>query len=160
MRDTTHINKPRFRKAIDEAARLALDLPDEYDQLSPAELATLLEWIRLAIKPAKTAVIGSSYGIKHDFEDVTYLYVTNGQFKGAMLAAGYAPVNRGERNWRFRIRPTGKSSKSSSGSIYHIDHLAPEEREDLDALARAANRAQKRRYEAYRRHEQYPGWAS
>jgi hypothetical protein len=159
MQNTDHL-KWRALKASDIMATHPLDPPEEYEALSPAEQATLLEWIRLAIKPAKTAVMETSYGIKHDFEHVTYLYVTNGQFKGAMLAAGYAPANPGERNWRFRICPTGRSSESRDGSIYHIDYLTADEREDLDALARAANRAQERRYEAYRRREQYPGCAS
>ena len=92
----------------------------------------------------------TSYGIKHDFEFATRLYVSNGQFKGAMLTAGYVPVNPGEQNWRFRIRPTGRLSESKDGSTYHIEHLTADEREDLAALARVADRAQDRRYEVER----------
>ncbi len=29
--------------------------------------------------------------------------MTNGEFKGAMLAAGYEPVDRTELNWKFRF---------------------------------------------------------
>jgi uncharacterized protein (DUF2126 family) len=159
MHNTDHL-PGRALKPSDIGAIHPLDRPEEYEELSSAEQATLLEWIRLAIKPAKTPVVETSYGIKHDFEHATDLYVSNGQFKGAMLATGYAPVNPGEQNWRFRIRPTGKSSQSRDGSTYHIEHLSADEREDLAALARVADRAQDRRYEAERRLEQHPDRAS
>jgi hypothetical protein len=159
MHNTDHL-PGRPLKASDIIAMHPLDRPEEYEKLSPAEQATLLEWIRLAIKPAKTPVVETSYGIKHDFEYATRLYVSNGQFKGAMLAEGYAPVNPGEQNWRFRIRPTGRFSESKDGSIYHIEHLTADEREGLAALARVADRAQDRRYEAERRLKQHPDRAS
>jgi hypothetical protein len=129
------------------------DRPEAYERLTTTEQAALLEWIRLAVKPAKTTGPGTSYGIKHDFEKVG-LYTSNGQFKGAMLAAGYTPVDPNELNWEFRIRPTGKRRESRNGAIYHVDHLTPEERENLDALARAGSRAQVRRYDAYRKRKQ------
>ena len=46
----------------------------------------------------------TSYGIKHDFEREGF-YLTNGQFKGAMLAAGYDPEKANELNWTFKIKP-------------------------------------------------------
>ena len=159
MHNTDHL-PGRPLKASDIIAMHPLDRPEEYEKLSPAEQAALLEWIRLAIKPAKTPVVETSYGIKHDFEYATRLYVSNGQFKGAMLAEGYAPVNPGEQNWRFRIRPTGRFSESKDGSIYHIEHLTADEREGLAALARVADRAQDRRYEDERRLKQHPDRAS
>jgi hypothetical protein len=122
------------------------DRPEAYEKLAPAEQTALLEWIRLAIKPAKTIAPNTSYGIKHDFESVGF-YISNGQLKGAMLTAGYAPVDPDELNWEFRIRPTGKRSKSRNGAIYHVEHLTPQEREDLEALTRVARNGQRRRYE-------------
>ena len=149
----THHTKPLASKAIDDLGMHPEDRPEAYERLAPAEQVPLLEWIRLAVKPAKTIGPGTSYGIKHDYEKVGF-YITNGQFKGAMLAAGYAPVNPNELNWEFRIRPTGKRRESKNGIVYHVEHLTPEERKDLDTLARAGQRAQVRRYDAYRKRKQ------
>ena len=47
----------------------------------------------------------SSYGLKHLFENETpsSFYVSNGQFKGAMLIAGFLPVATETLNWVYRI---------------------------------------------------------
>src|SRR5829696_7284482 len=132
MYDITRNTTPLATKAIDDPRMHPGNRLEAYDNLCPVEQAALLEWIRLAIKPAKTVAPSTSYGIKHDFEKAGF-YITNGQFKGAMLAAGYTPANPNELNWEFRIRPTGKSRESNNGTIYHLDHLAPEGREDLEA---------------------------
>ena len=48
-----------------------------------------------------------SYCMKHDFEHEPYgFYIRNGAFQGAMLAAGFCPVDERELNWRFRVKPT------------------------------------------------------
>jgi hypothetical protein len=122
------------------------DRPEAYEKLAPAEQTALLEWIRLAIKPAKTIAPNTSYGIKHDFESVGF-YISNGQLKGAMLTAGYVPGDPDELNWEFKIRPTGKRRESTNDAVYHVDHLTPEEREDLEALVRVAEKVRTRRYE-------------
>ncbi|MBA2442601.1 MAG: hypothetical protein H0V53_09380 [Rubrobacter sp.] len=81
-----------------------LDPPAEYAELSAAERTALLSWIAEYISPRKTPNKRTSYGIKHAFEASTGgFYVSNGAFKGAMLAAGYEPVCPEELNWRFRI---------------------------------------------------------
>jgi hypothetical protein len=131
------------------------DCPEAYERLAPAEQAAVLEWICLAMKPAKTVAPTTSYGLKHDFEEVGF-YISNGQLKGAMLTAGYAPGDPSELNWEFRIRPTGKRSKSSNGALYHVEHLTPEEREDLEALVRVAKKVRTRRYEENRRDYPHP----
>jgi hypothetical protein len=143
-----HTNRKRNRSPYKEYAMTMHpeDRPEAYEKLAPAEQAALLEWTRLAIKPAKTIAPNTSYGIKHDFESVGF-YISYGQLKGAMLTAGYAPVDPDELNWEFRIRPTGKRSKSRNGAIYHVEHLTPQEREDLEALTRVARNGQRRRYE-------------
>src|SRR5215213_9517046 len=144
--DYTHKAKPLASESPLDRRMHPEDRPEAYEKLTPEEQAALLEWIRLAVKPAKTIAPSTSYSIKHDFEAVAF-YITNGQFKGAMLASGYAPVDPDELNWEFRIRPTGKRSKSRNGAIYHVDHLTPEEREDLEALVRVAEKVRTRRYE-------------
>lgn len=45
----------------------------------------------------------SSYGLKHILERDTGIYLTNNQFKHAMLLAGHNPINEKDLNWYFRI---------------------------------------------------------
>lgn len=80
------------------------DSPDEYRNLSRHERRLLRAWISGYISPRKTPNARTSYGIKHAFEQSEHgFYLSNGQFKGAMLAAGYPPVDEQDLNWRFRI---------------------------------------------------------
>jgi hypothetical protein len=81
-----------------------LDLPAVYDELNQAEKDALAYWIEHAICKATKYSNRTSYGIKHDFEREEF-YITNGQFKGAMLAAGYQPEDAQELNWTFKIKP-------------------------------------------------------
>ena len=61
-------------------------------------------WIGKNIRTAKKILRGrTSYGMKHILEHDTDIYLTNNEFKDAMLLAGYSPVNPGELNWRYRI---------------------------------------------------------
>ncbi len=81
-----------------------LDSPEEYAELSTAERTALLSWIAGHISPRKAPNARTSYGLKHSFEDSAGgFYVSNGQFKGGMVAAGYEPVCPEEQNWCFRI---------------------------------------------------------
>jgi hypothetical protein len=77
--------------------------PEEYELLSPEQRAALGRWIGENIVPSRRPGKRTSYGLKHTFEDSEGgFYVNNGAFKGAMLAAGYAPVGAVEPNWTFR----------------------------------------------------------
>lgn len=61
-------------------------------------------WIRKNIRTGKKILHGhTSYGIKHMLEHDTGIYLTNNEFKDAMLLAGYQPVSPRELNWRYRI---------------------------------------------------------
>ena len=80
--------------------------PDGFQQLEPEQQTALVDWIRAVLVPAKTVFRRNSYGMKHDFDrEPDGFYVYNGAFKGAMLAAGFLPVDEGELNWRFRVKP-------------------------------------------------------
>ena len=84
------------------------DHPRAYDTLSQEEKEALQYWIEHAIQPATKADDHySSYGLKHEYERETKLYVSNAQFKGAMLIAGYQPIEKGEQSWHFMIQPAG-----------------------------------------------------
>jgi hypothetical protein len=83
------------------------DHPHAYEALSLEEREALQYWIERAIQPAlKADERHSSYGLKHEYERETKLYVSHAQFKGAMLVAGYLPTEKGEQNWHFKIKPT------------------------------------------------------
>lgn len=64
-------------------------------------------WIDLHIMPA-TRVNNkeSSYSLKHKVEHCSdgNLYITNNQFKDAMMTKGYFPVDDSEVNWRYKIK--------------------------------------------------------
>jgi hypothetical protein len=124
------------------------DEPEAYQALTDPEKAALLEWIRLAVKPAKTRLPGrTSYGIKHDFERDAF-YVTNGEFKGALLAAGLEPAaTAGRSNWPFKIRPACPNRltpgahvpvRLGGGNRFGLWHLPPEERAEFERLVRTA----------------------
>lgn len=89
------------------------DDPRDFVNLTDAEREALLAWIAVAMRPAERVGPSDSYVMKHDFETVGF-YVTNGQMKGAQIAAGYQPVKRAEQNWRFRQRPTNKHADGYS----------------------------------------------
>ena len=83
------------------------DHPHAYDALSQEARETLQYLIERAIQPAQKAdERHSSYGLKHEYERETKVYVSHAQFKGAMLMAGYLPTEKSEQNWHFKIKPT------------------------------------------------------
>ena len=62
-----------------------------------------MEWIRKSILKTKKISGRTSYGLKHVLENDTGLYLTNNEFKDAMLLSGYEPVDPDDLNWRYRI---------------------------------------------------------
>jgi hypothetical protein len=96
----------RRRDEVSERDKAAFD-PEGFGRLEPSQQAVLVDWIRAVLVPAKTAFRRTSYGMKHDFaRDRDGFYVYSGTFEGAMLAAGYQPVDANELYWRFRVRPS------------------------------------------------------
>lgn len=91
--------------------------PSYYAVLSEVEQDALQEWISLVFRAAKTSPGDESYAIKHDYEAATGLYVGNGAFKGAMLVAGYQPVDWTELNWTFRARATKRPRYTKRGRM-------------------------------------------
>ncbi len=76
----------------------------EYTGLDKETKSEIDWWVQEYIRPAKAANPNhTSYGLKHLFHSVTKIYVTNGQFKGAMLENGYYPVDPKELNWLYEI---------------------------------------------------------
>lgn len=75
---------------------------DQFERMAPEKQAQILAWIRETFAPSEHRCRLGSYVLKHHFERDAF-YVTNGQFKGAMLAAGHDPVDPNERNWVFQV---------------------------------------------------------
>jgi len=71
-----------------------------------------LKWIRSNLTKAKIYNnLDTSYRLKHMQEDETKVYVTNGQFKGAMLWEQYTPRNHYCSHWAFRISKYRKGTR-------------------------------------------------
>lgn len=108
----------------------SVDQAERFKELSPDEQAVVLAWIRFVMKRAKTPSRISSYGLKHFCERETGFYITNGAMKGAMLAAGYEPIDETEQNTVYRVRPLQNTSRKTgvkqtlaggfSGEVYTI----------------------------------------
>ena len=93
----------RISKIVDGRAYTDRDT-DLYTDLPAADQETVLRWIRENLKPRKTPLLSSSsYGLKHVLQHDTRIYMTNNQFKDAMLACGFFPVNERELNWHYCI---------------------------------------------------------
>ena len=79
--------------------------PIDFLRLSETEQSALNEWIDYALEPSDDYICpDSSYGIKHIYERDMGKYVTNGQFKGAMIHYGFDPINPRELNCYYRIK--------------------------------------------------------
>lgn len=88
------------------------EIQQEFEQLPEDMKHDLTWWIGEFIRPSKRFNHReSSYRLKHLFEAVVHNYISNDQFKGAMLNAGYAPYAPEERNWCFRIQKVNLQSE-------------------------------------------------
>ena len=95
---------PNIRISINE---------DKLEKLDTKDKNKLLKWIRenfIAIKSTNYKC-GTSYGLKHLIQYQEGLYVTNEQFKEAMLLCGFKPGNPYNRRWNFNISQKSKAFK-------------------------------------------------
>ena len=73
--------------------------------LTKEEQEMVLTWLRYNVLPAKEPLYGhTSYGMKHTLETRTNIYLTNNQFKEAMLLCGFYPVETDMKNWNFYVK--------------------------------------------------------
>lgn len=78
-------------------SKLLSDEPDNVQSI-------VLHWIANNIYPRKAPLHGiTSYWIKHQLSHDTGIYLTNNQFKDAMMLSGYNPVNDKELNCEYCI---------------------------------------------------------
>lgn len=82
----------------------AIDSPTEYDKLETWQKLIITTWIKENfVKRVTINYNHSSYGLKHIFErSPDGFYITNGAFKGALLACGFDKHSKGI-NWCFAI---------------------------------------------------------
>ena len=117
------------------------DRPEDYEKLSFEERVFIQLWLRLAIRPAAEEHPTRGYGLRVSFERDGF-YLSNGQAKGAMLAAGHKPTSLrpgGTQDWAYRIS-AACSHAGDPTSQYHfcLDHLSPREQTIFaEAQARA-----------------------
>ena len=102
-------------------AALLYALPDE-------KIAQISEWIKKNVRAADRNCSGySSYGLKHELERDTGIYLTNNQFKHAMLLAGFVPINANELNWEFNIILTRDVIENPSPFFNWLDKYTDED---------------------------------
>lgn len=89
-----------------------LDQPEEFEKLNQVKQNALLEFCHSINKIKTFNTRHSSYGLKHVFERkyremlsgaFEGSYITNGQFKGAMLKAGFKVKDKSRLNWHFNV---------------------------------------------------------
>jgi hypothetical protein len=74
-------------------------------ELSDIEKKALDNWIMENILPQKTPNKNyTSYALKNLFEESQEgFFITNRQFKEAMIRCNFVPVNKNKLNWDFRV---------------------------------------------------------
>lgn len=83
---------------------LITDLPENVQR-------AVYEWIETYLEPrARTDYTHTSYGLKHILQHKTGIYLTNNEFKDAMMQCGYMPSNPNEVNWNFQCHIDKKSA--------------------------------------------------
>ncbi len=81
-----------------------LNSPKHFENLTDEEQIVLLKWCKNLSKIKSFNQKHTSYGLKHLFErSKNGFYITNGQFKGAMLKSGFDVKNKNDLNWIFNV---------------------------------------------------------
>lgn len=77
----------------------------------------VLGWIKGNIVHRKSPNYNyTSYSIKHWIQGIFHIYLTNNQFKDAMLMCGFYPINEKALNWHYCI--SEKSPAFINGEVY------------------------------------------
>lgn len=81
-----------------------VDRPSQFLNLGSDVQATVLKWCKeYFIKTKSFNEKYTSYGLKHILQHQNGTYLTNGQFKGAMILSGFDTKNINDLNWVFNI---------------------------------------------------------
>ena len=80
------------------------DEDQHFRDLTVSEQEKALAWIRDNVYPRITPLLcHTSYGMKHVLERRTNIYMTNNQFKEAMLLCDFYPVEVDILNWNYCV---------------------------------------------------------
>jgi hypothetical protein len=95
-------------KAIDQIRteeKLREEVVNEFLKLTDQQQKYLLAFINASYRTrANRNNDCTSYTLKHQFEHWSLgFYITNDQFKGAMLKSGYKVYNPEDLNWNFNV---------------------------------------------------------
>lgn len=94
-----------------------IDDPARFAQQPVSQQQAILRWIGAVMRPAKRPSESTSYGLKHFCEDEVGFYVANGTMKGAMIAAGFGPVDPWAQNARYGVRPLRPSRQGVNQTL-------------------------------------------
>lgn len=90
-------------------------------EMSGEEQAKAMIWITQNISPRTTANYNwSSYAMKHVLERRTNIYMSNNQFKEAMMACGFDPVDPHALNWHFAVSQKSPIFKLQNDGCYGL----------------------------------------
>jgi len=72
-------------------------------RFTESQLGLIDEWIKRTFEHADEVYPITSYGMKHWLQEKHDIYMTNNEFKDAMLLAGFEPVDPDELNWHYKV---------------------------------------------------------
>lgn len=94
-----------------------IDRPNDFLNLDTAVQSRVLKWCKNFFSPTKSfEERHTSYNLKQILQNDDQTYLTNGQFKGAMLLAGFKVKKIEDLNWKFNISETSEALKLKSPS--------------------------------------------
>ena len=89
-----------------------VDRPAGYISLDKDTLIKVVNWCKDNFINGKTTLDHyTSYYLKHVLEQDIHIYLTNGQFKAAMILAGFETTNVENLNWLFKILESSPALK-------------------------------------------------
>ena len=82
-----------------------IDMPERFTELPVNQQKELVKWISENLKSRQTFNSSyTSFGLKDIFEKChPACFVKNGEFKGAMLKAGFKVKDKTATNWVFNV---------------------------------------------------------
>lgn len=107
--DASYRRDPAAKQIFDRT-----DSPLAFYKMLDREREIIAVWCDQLVKIKTINQRHSSYGLKHIFSASAF-YVTNGEFKGAMLAAGFTPDDTTRINWCFNVSERSIKQVASYG---------------------------------------------
>jgi hypothetical protein len=106
MSDTRDEQSADLKRRVSLLQDYGDDSPKWFARMEEKRKTRLIQWILVVIEPTKRVSQSpqSSYALKHIYEADTGAYVTNGEFKGAMIANCIEPTNDEDQNPVYRIK--------------------------------------------------------